>query len=183
MKLDTYLDIDLFTTEVNESMADINEAMRTQTARAAFYGICHSKAKRQRDKVGLIVKSVNAKLVQKHRKELQAAALKLAEEDGTKPEKVTVDMVQAAVALDKDMLTWLGIQLEADEIESINRVAMEAFRMRSSMIQSLGNLTRDQMRTGIQIQSAKDAAAGYRARRDARQAQPAHHSAGGDDQG
>lgn len=170
MQLDQFIDVQKFTDEVNEGLDDITEAMRTQTARGAWYGICHSKAKRQRNKVELLVKAVAAKLTKKHRAALQAEAIKLAEEEGGKPERITVDMVQASVALDPDMLKWQQVQLEADEIESICRVAMDAFRTRSSMIVSLGNLTRDQLKTNTQIQSARDAAAGYRDRRASRDA-------------
>lgn len=170
MQLDPCIDIAQFTTEVNEELSDITEAMRTQTARAAWYGICHSKSKRQKNKIELTVKAVQAKLMTKHRRLLMDEAVKLAEEEGGKPERITVDMVQSAVALDRDMIKWQQVQLEADEIESVCRVAMDAFRTRSSMIVSLGNLTRDQLKTNIQIQSARDAVSGYDQRRAGRQA-------------
>jgi hypothetical protein len=161
MQLQEFIDVAKFTEEVNENLEDITEAMRTQTARAAWYGICHSKAKKQKNKVELLVKAVDAKLTTKHRKILQ-------DEAGSKPERITVDMVKAAVALDPQMLNLQKIQLEADEIESICRVAMDAFRTRSSMIVSLGNLARDQLKTNVQIQSARQAVSGYDQRRQAR---------------
>jgi hypothetical protein len=168
MQLQEFIDVAKFTEEVNENLEDITEAMRTQTARAAWYGICHSKAKKQKNKVELLVKAVDAKLTTKHRKILQDEAVKVAEEEGSKPERITVDMVKAAVALDPQMLNLQKIQLEADEIESICRVAMDAFRTRSSMIVSLGNLARDQLKTNVQIQSARQAVSGYDQRRQAR---------------
>lgn len=168
MQLETFIDVDKFTEEVNENLEDITEAMRTQTARAAWYGICHSKAKKQKNKVELLVKAVAASLTKKYRKELTDAANEEAEASGKKAVTVTVDTVQAHVALDPQMLKYQQIQLEADEIESVCRVAMDAFRTRSSMIVSLGNLTRDQLKTNTVIQSARDAARGYDARRAAR---------------
>ncbi|MCG7348907.1 hypothetical protein [Sphingomonas sp. ACRSK] len=165
MQLDTFIDVEKFTAEVEEGLDDITEAMRTQTARAAWYGICHAKAKRQKNKVELLVKAVNAKLTKKYRKELTDAANEEAEATGKKPVSVTVDMVAAHVALDADALKWAQVQLEADEIEGVCRVAMDAFRTRSSMIVSLGNLTRDQLKTNTVIQSARDAAGGYKQRR------------------
>lgn len=168
MQLDTFIDVQKFTEEVNENLEDITEAMRTQTARAAWYGICHSKAKRQKNKVELTCKAVGAALTKKYRKELTDAANEEAEASGKKPVAVTVDTVQAHVSLDPQMLKWQQVQLEADEIESVCRVAMDAFRTRSSMIVSLGNLTRDQLKTNTVIQSARDSARGYETRRAAR---------------
>lgn len=181
MQLEEFIDVEKFTHEVNENLDDITEAMRTQTARAAYYGICHSKAKKQKSKIEMLVKAVEAKLTTKHRKILQEEALKLAEEEGTKPERITIDMVKAAVALDPQMLQLQKTQLEADEIESICRVAMDAFRTRSSMIVSLGNLTRDQMKTNVQIQSAREAVSGYDQRRRERNNRARPRAAGGDD--
>lgn len=165
MQLEQFIDVKKFVAEVEEGLDDITEAMRSQTARAAWYGIQHAKAKRQKNKVELTVKAIGAQLTKKYRKELTDAANEEAEQTGKKPVAVTVDMVAAHVALDKNMLNWAQVQLEADEIESVCRVAMDAFRTRSSMIVSLGNLTRDQLKTNTTIMSARQAVEGYDDRR------------------
>lgn len=173
MNLDPCIDVDQFSAEINESLDDLTEAMRTQTARAAFYGIGHSKAKRQQQKVALIIKTVEAQLTKKHRKALNDAAIAEADATGTKPEKITVDMVKSEVALDNDMRKWALVQMEADEIETVCRVAYDAFKARREMLTSLGLLARDQLKTNMQITSARSAIDGYRARRAARREEEA----------
>lgn len=171
--LDEIIDVELFTSEIEAEISDLTEAMRTQTARAAYYGVLFAKAKKQADSVDLRIKALTAALTTKHRKALNDAAKDLADAEGTKPEKITVDMVQAAVALDPIMRKWDAIKLDADEIKTVCQVARDAFRTRQDMIVSLGHMTREQMRTNIQIQSAKEAATGYRERRARRQQEAA----------
>lgn len=165
MHLDTFIDVDQFTSEVNENLDDITLAMKTQTARAAYYGIMHSKAKRQVNSVDLLIKAMNAKLSAKYRRQLTDAAAEDGNLNNVKPERVTAEMVTTAVMLDPAMLKYGQVYIEAQEIENVCRVAMDAFRTRSSMIVSLGNLTRDQLKTDVRIMGAKEAVAEYDSRR------------------
>lgn len=178
MQLHQIIDVDAFVSEVEEPIDDIMDAMRTQTSRMAFYSMKKAEARRQRDKVGLIIKAVEAQLTKTCRAQLVTAANKLAEEENTKPERITADMVKAEVALHADMRKWLEVQLEAEEIYSVCMAAYETFRTRSDMIQSLGHMTRAQMQTGLVIESAKKTASSYKARRAEREARRAEEEQG-----
>ena len=172
LQIDTFIDVDQFTTEINEDISDLTEAMRTQTARCAYYGFKHVEAKSQQKAVDRIVKATEAKLKVEHRKLLTAAALEEVEGTNDKPMRITADIVDAAVHTDLRMLKLLGIQQDADEVEMVCRVAVDAFRTRQQMLISLGHLTRDQMKTNLQIAgtTAKNAVAGYADRRAKREA-------------
>jgi len=88
------------------------------------------------------------------------AANELAEEENTKPEKVTVDMVKAEVALHPKMREWLEIQIDADEIYSVCKNAYDAFYSRREMLKSRGHLTTEEMRSNLTIRKAMDGASG-----------------------
>jgi len=169
MDLKQFIEVDDFTREINEPIEDLTEAMRTQTARAAYYSMQATAAKRQKDKVALIVKTVEAKLTKVCREALNKEAVDLAKQDGTKPEKITVDMVRAEVALHPEMRKWLELQIDADEIYSICKAAYDAFYTRREMLTSMGHMTREQMRANLTIKSAQDNMSDYRQRRAARQ--------------
>ncbi len=176
MQLDPFIDIDLFTKEINEDIHDLTEAMRTQTARAAFYGAMNARAEKQLATVKRTLKLIEAQLTKTLRAKLVKAEQELAEQENRKVEKITVDMVRAEVDLHPEARKWGGLMIEAEEIQAICRVAYDAFRTRREMLVSLGHLTREQLRTDVRIQSAKDAADGYRTRRAARrgeESQPA----------
>lgn len=155
MKIEPIIDVDQFTTEIQEEINDLTEAMRTQTARAAYYAMLYAKAQKQAKDVDLLVKLVEAKLNKLMREQLNQAANDLAEEEGSKPERVTVDMVKAEVLLHPEMRKYLQMQIDADEIKGVCYAASEAFRTRREMLTSLGHLTREQMRTNITIQGAR----------------------------
>lgn len=173
LKLKQFLDIEKFTSEVSEDMSDLTEAMRTQTARCAFYGMMHAQAKKQLSDVNRVVSAIEASLRTKHRKEMQTAAVQLAEEEGSKPERITAEMVNSALYGDPKMLKVLRIQSEAEEIEATCKVAYNAFKTRESMLISLGNMTRDMMKSQLRIMGneAKSSIEGYRARRRERETQ------------
>lgn len=170
MQLESFIDVDAFTKEITEEIADLNEAMRTQTARAAFYSINATKAKKQKDKVALIVKTVEAQLTKTMRKQLLEAEAKLAEDEGRKIEKITVDMVRAEVSLHPQMRKYLELQIDADEIYAVCKAAYDAFYTRREMLTSMGHMARAQMATNMTIQNAQQSVAGYRDRRAAREA-------------
>lgn len=170
MNLDTIIDVDAFTKEITEEIADLNEAMRTQTARAAYYSIQATKARKQKDKVALIVKTVEAQLMKKLRKELLEAEQDLAESEGRKPERITVDMVKAEVALHPSMRSWLEKEIDADEIYGVCKAAYDAFYTRREMLKSMGQMNREQLRTNLVVRNAQESVAGYRERRQQREA-------------
>lgn len=145
--IDQIINVDQLLLDVNGSMDDLNEAMRTQTALALHYGLQHAKSRTQRNKFDNLLKTVEAGLQKQHRKLLQEAAVADAEANGGKPERITADMVAAAVGTDSRMLKLMNKQLEAAEIEHVCRIAYEAFRTRSDMIKGMGMLTREEMRT------------------------------------
>lgn len=151
MELQEFIDVDAFTKEINEDISDISEAMRTQTARAAYYSIMTTKAKKQKAKVDLFTKIIEAKLTKTMRQKLVAAAVELAEEEGTKPEKITVDMVKAEVALHPEMREWMQRQIDADEIYSVCKAAYDAFFTRREMLKGLGQMSRTQMEQQMRL--------------------------------
>ena len=163
------IDVEKFTSEIMEEITDLTSAMRTQTARAAYYGIKSSEAKKQAARIDLHVKAVTAALNKHHRAELQKAAADDAEQNGGKPERITADMVQSAVLTDPRMMKLLNIQLEADEVAEICKVAYFAFKTRQEMLTSMGHMTRAQMQTNLTIRSAKDNVERYRQRRAGRE--------------
>ncbi|SFJ49882.1 hypothetical protein SAMN03159338_1575 [Sphingomonas sp. NFR04] len=168
MTLEDFIDVDEFVKEIDAEIGDISEAMRTQTARAAWYGIQHSRAKKQAAKVALTLKAIEAKLTTTHRAKLREAAEEEASQTNTKPERVTADMVAAAVALDKSSREWQIKKMDADEIEAICKVAYYAFKTREEMLKSLGILTQAQLKSNLVIQNAREAASSYDQRRSQR---------------
>lgn len=168
MELLPYIDIDEFVKEINEPIEDLTEAMRTQTARAAHYSMQTTKAKKQKDKVALYVKTIEAQLTKTCRLALNKAAQELAEEENSKPEKITVDMVKAEIALHPKMREWLEKQIDADEIYAVCKAAYDAFYTRREMLTSMGHMSREQMRANLTIRSAQETATSYKARRAAR---------------
>ncbi len=170
-QIDPVIDIDEFTKEITADITDLTEAMRTQTARTAYYGMLYAKAQKQANHVKLNLRAIEATLTTKVRKELVDAANDIAEAEGTKPERITADMVKAAVVLKPTMLNWLKVQLETDEIEQVCRIAYDAFKTRRDMIQSLGHMSRAEMNAlGRQSMTAADNIRDYRDRRAARAA-------------
>jgi len=167
--LDEFIDIDEFTALITSDMADdLMTAFRTQTGYAATYAVKAASARRQCADIDLIVKMVNAKLTKLKRQQLTEVEKELAEEESRKQEKITVDMVAAEVMLHPEMIKWLQMQIDADEIRAVCNAAADAFRTRREMLTGLGHLTSAQMKTNVQIQSATSAAQGYKARRAAR---------------
>lgn len=171
MEIETFINIDDFVKEIEEPIEDLTEAMRTQTARAAHYSMQATKAKRQKDKVALIVKTIEAQLTKTCRAALVKAANELAEEEQTKPERITADMVKAEVALHPVMRGWLEKQIDADEVYSVCKAAYDAFYTRREMLTSMGHMTREQMRSNMVIRTASEETKGYRQRRAAREAE------------
>lgn len=173
MQIENIIEVDQFTKEIQEEISDLTEAMRTQTARAAYYAMLYAKARKQSDDVGLLVKLIEAKLTKVMRERLNEAAKQLAEEESSKPEKITVDMVKAEVLLHPEMRKYLQMQIDADEIKGVCAAASDAFRTRREMLTSLGHLTREQMRTNLTIQGQRDGGSvreRYRQRTAAREA-------------
>jgi hypothetical protein len=171
--LDSIIDIDEFVTLINADIAsDLTEAMRTQTGYAATYAVHAASARRQAADIDLNVKLIDAKLTKVMREKLNEGARQLAEEEGSKPEKITVDMVKAEVMLHPEMRKWLQMQIDADEIRAVCNAAADAFRTRREMLTSLGHLTREQMRTNLTIQgqsSGSSVRERYRQRNEARE--------------
>lgn len=176
--LEEFIDVDEFTTLITADLADdLMGAFTKQSGLAATYAIKAASARRQCNDVDLIVKMIEAQLTKTLRTKLNDAERELAEEEGRKPEKITVDMVKAEVMLHPEMRKWLQMQIDADEIRSVCNAASDAFRTRREMLTGLGHMTREQMRTNITIQSAQDAAKGYKARRAARRGEVAETEA------
>jgi hypothetical protein len=177
MTLDEIIDIDKFTAEITEEITDLNEAMRTQTARAAYYAILAAKARKQAQQVELRVKVIEAALTKSMREKLNKEALDTAEREGTKVEKVTVDMVKAAVMTHPTMIRELQLQIDADEIRAVCNAASDAFRTRREMLTGLGHLTREQMRSNLTVQTATQSVSSYKARRAARRGEAVDEAA------
>jgi hypothetical protein len=171
MQLENFIDVDLFITEVEGELNDLDEAMRTQTARTAYYGIQYGRAQKQASTVKLTLNSVEATLIKKYRTQLEDAARE--EVDGTnkQPTRVTAEMVKAAAHVDPNYLQYAKLLIDADEIEMVCRVAYDAFKTRRDMLVSLGHLKSAQLKSNVTIQGARSAAGGYAARRAAREAE------------
>jgi hypothetical protein len=172
MQLDQFIDVEQFILEVEGELNDIDEAMRTQTARTAYYGIQYGRAQKQAATVKLTLNSVEATLVKKYRTQLEQAARDEVEGSNKQPTRVTVEMVKAAAHVDPAYLQYAKLLIEADEIEMVCRVAYDAFKTRRDMLVSLGHLKSAQLKSNVTIQGAKDSVGGYHARRAAREAQP-----------
>lgn len=176
--LDDIIDVAEFTALITADIADdLMEAFRTQTGYAATYAVHAASARRQAADIDLMVKLVDAKLTKIMRQKLTDAANDLAQQEGTKPEKITVDMVKAEVMLHPEMRKWLQMQIDADEIRAVCNAAADAFRTRREMLTGMGHLTREQMRTNITIQGAKGAE-GVRARHRDRMARRQEEQSG-----
>lgn len=156
MQLDQIIDVDKFTTDIEAHQDDINEAMRTQTQMCAYYGMKHAAAQKQLQRVKLIEKTIRASVSKGIREKIVAAG-----------DKVTVDAVRDATDLDAQVKSYSLILIDAQEIETICKVAYNAFRTRTEMLTSMGHMTRAQMNNNLTVRSAREAAQDYRQRREA----------------
>jgi hypothetical protein len=175
--LEEFIDIDEFTALMNADLSeDLMGAFIKQSGYAATYSVKAASARRQCADIDLNVKLIDAKLTKVMREKLTKAERELADEEGRKPEKITVDMVRAEVMLHPEMRKWLQLQIDADEIRAVCNAAHDAFRTRREMLTGIGHLTRESMKTNIQIKSAQEQAQGYRARRAARRGEAAEEA-------
>lgn len=174
MQLDTLIDVDQFIGEIDAEITDLTDAMRTQTARGAYYGIQHAAAKKQLARVKLTIESVDATLMTKYRKQLEDAAAAEVEGTNKAPTRITVDMVRAAVSTDPNHLKYAQVLIDAEEIETVCKVAYNAFKTREEMLKSLGHIQNAQLKSELRVSAngAKESIGGYAARRAAREQQP-----------
>jgi hypothetical protein len=170
MNLNPFIDLDEFQREVEMPIdqANLSLALSTQTARHAYYSAKMIQARTQRDKVARNVKLINAKLTKVIRERLTAAARDLAAQSGTKPERITVDMIQADVALSPDMMAWEDKLIQAEEIYGICKVASDTFFTRKEMLKSIGNVTIESMRKDMKFLTPENTASNYYQRRASR---------------
>jgi len=159
VQLAEYIDVDQFTKDIDTEQTDISEAMRTQTAKAAYYGIQLAKAQRQSAKAKLVLRTLEAKKGKEYRKDITDAG-----------EKPTAQLVQEFVDTDNAVVKMRDILNNAEEIEHICKVAYEAFRTRRDMLTGLGMMTRAELNSGVRVSSGRREANNYRERRAARQA-------------
>lgn len=162
-QLETFIDADEFIRELNADATDINKSMAQVTSKLAWYGIQASKARRQRDDLKQLVEIKTVALNKTFRERLEAKARENA--DGKKPDRVTKDMVDSETMLNRELIHMQRSLHEAEEIYQICIVARDAMRQRGDMLRSIGALTRDQLKTDTQIQTAENAAEGYKRRR------------------
>jgi hypothetical protein len=154
LQLDQFIDVDKFLQEVDGGLDDLNEAMRTQTQMCAYYSIKHAGSEKQLGKVKLLDKTMRAATAKRIRGELAAAG-----------EKATADLVKELVDLDPQVRQVTGWLIDAQEIETVCKAAMFAFRTRSEMITNMGHMTRAQMQGSMTVQNARTTAEDYRQRR------------------
>ena len=172
-ELDPFIDAAVFLKEIEEDQDNLSEAMRKQTSMTAYYGLQHSKARKQKAKVELAVGTMEAQLTKLMRAKLIQSAATDAELSSSKVEKVTIDQVKAEVAIHKSMRELYAYQIDANEIEAVCRVCYDAFRVRRDMLTSQGLLAREAMKTNQTIAAAREEVQGsYTARRAARRSQP-----------
>lgn len=170
MALETFVDLKQFLEDVEKPIDDIMEAMRSQTAKMAQAGIHKAGARRQKARYDAAVKALEAQLTSEYRGSMNAEAVKEAQKTGSKPERITQNMIEVEVMLDPRMKKLVDKQIEADEIYQVCVAVHDTYRTRSDMIQSLGHMTRAQMQTGIVIEDAKKSVKDFRARHAARKA-------------
>lgn len=174
--LKEFIDVEVFTKEINEEI-DLNEAMRTQTARCAYYSRMRAQAKKQKGYIDNLVRAQEAKYKAEWRKALMDEAVKIASKENTKPERITNDMIQAAVFSDPRMIKLMRIQLDAQEIFDVCHVAYDAFKVRQDMLISMGHMARAEMQQEMKMKGqeatsqVKNSAARFEERRARRAAQ------------
>lgn len=156
MQLEQFIDVDQFLKEVDGGLDDLNEAMRTQTQMCAFYSVKHAAAEKQLGRVKLLDKTIRATVAKRIRTELAAAG-----------EKSPADLVKDLTDLDPDVRKYALVLIDAQEIETVCKAAMFAFRTRSDMITNMGHMSRAQMQGSMRVSNAKEQAEDYRTRRRA----------------
>jgi hypothetical protein len=164
MQLQHFIDVEAFSTEVQGELTDLTAAMQTQTARTAYYGMQHAAAKKQSAKVDLISKSVEAQLSKKYRTEFEQVARDEVAGTNKAPTRVTAEMVKSAVHLDPNFIKYAQLLIDAEEIETVCRVAYDAFKTRRDMLISLGQLSRAQLAGNATVAGAVEAANRHRDR-------------------
>lgn len=171
MELQQFIDVDTFTKEVSEELTDLTAAMQTQTARTAYYGIQHGRAKKQKAHVELILDSVEAQLTKKYREQLEDAARDEVAGTNKAPARITAEMVKSAVHLDQNFLKYAKLKIDSEEIEMVCRVAYDAFKTRREMLSSLGRLHTAELRGNATVAGAMEASARHRDRLSRRESE------------
>lgn len=169
MLLNKFINLEEFLQEIEASIEDISEAMRTAPGRVAYYGAQYVQAQTQSKRVALKVAEIEGRITQEIRKTLEQEARDEVEGTNKSPTRVTAEMVKAAVATDPRYIAAQSIKIDADEIEGVCRIANDAFKARRDLLNSGAYLKGAELKSNTIIQGAQQATAGYHQRRAARE--------------
>lgn len=145
-KLQFYLDVEQFKTDIAVSEHNLDNAMMQQAGLFAWHAAESARAEAQHARVKLRFDVVEAKLYDRHRKALALTG-----------EKVTEKMVENAVKMDPEYLQAKNLVIESEMLASFNKGAVEALRHRKDMIVQLGADRREEYKGQVRTMDATHA--------------------------
>lgn len=141
-----FVDIAKFRGDVAINPLTIDDSFVTQASMFAHYGILAAAAAKQVDKLKLKVKTVEAELNNRYRKQFLA--------DGVKS---TEGMIANAVATDARYIKAQRDYIDAEEQLEIAKIATEGFRQRRDMLIQLGADAREERKGELFTRSRPEA--------------------------
>ena len=144
-EIESYVDPDKFTADLETSESSLSDDMRRQSSLTAYYGVLASKAKRQMSQCKLRVRQTEAKLSKKYKLQLEG--------EGERP---TNPVISAMVATHPLFRAQSERLIDAEEVYEISKVAYDAFKYRREMLTGIGNMKRAEMRSNLNVRQSED---------------------------
>ena len=135
-----FVDKEQMAADLAFSPIDLTSAMTQQASMFAHYGILLSQASRQVDNMKMLLETTESKVYRKLR---DAAA-----EEGT---KITEAQLDKSVQVEAHVIAFKRALNEAKQIESVAKIAVEAFRHRRDMLVQQGFLHAQEMKGEVSI--------------------------------
>jgi hypothetical protein len=147
MAVDTFI----IEKEVDEDLKidvnDLSTGFSTQAAIFVHYGRKQAAAERQSAVKKLLIETTHAQLDRKIREEAAAAG-----------KKTTENGIEQEIATNPIFIKAKMEHIEADSIETANRITVEAFRQRKDMLIQLGADARQEMQGEMRMSAASSTA-------------------------
>lgn len=142
LKVDTLIDPDKALNDANINEATLNDEFIRQPGLFFYYVSQHARAEKQHASLKLSLEAVEAKAATKVRLAAQEAG-----------EKLTADMVKERVRLHPTVVRTEQAVIDAKQVETILKGMVEAMRHKKDMLIVKGNMTRDELKARISVES------------------------------
>lgn len=125
---------------------DLTSAMMQQASMFAHYGVLFASASKQADTVKMLLESTEAAIYNQLRHDALVSG-----------DKMTENQLDKAVARHPRVSAMKQSLNEARRVESVAKMAVEAFRHRRDMLVQMGLLSRDERKGELYLKAREDA--------------------------